>query len=127
MGCRGRRRGAHANPRGHWSPLSTLFPSPPLANPCAKPPVIGQYHLPQDPSLLLSSYFLLFCLLFILLFNFPKLESLWLQGKETCYQGRMGVGRGTAAPHGPCLSGLMLLHGEGLLTGPSDGFMTWPP
>lgn len=62
--------------------------------------VIGQYHLSQDPSFLLSSSFLLFFFvhLFVLLFNFPKLESLWLQRKKMCPRGGMGAGRGQQIP-----------------------------
>lgn len=38
-----------------------------------------------------------FCL-FVLLFNFPKLESLWLQRKEACPQDGVGAGRGQQIP-----------------------------
>lgn len=63
------------------------LPSPPLADPCAKPPdcyrPVPPSPGPFPPSLSLFLAFL-FVRLFVLLFDFPKLESLWLQRKETC-------------------------------------------
>lgn len=103
--------GARANPQGHRHRHRCL-PSPPLASPHAKlpncyRPVPPSSVPPLPPSLLpLVLAFLFLFILFVLLFDFPKLESLWLQRKEPCCPGtgRMGAGRGMAAPHGMSLS-----------------------
>lgn len=103
--------GARANPQGHRH-CHRCLPSPPLACPCAKPPNCYRPVPPSPvpPSLLSSSLsfllFLVLFILFVLLFDFPKLESLWLQRKEPCCPGTggMGAGRGMAAPHGTSIS-----------------------
>ena len=78
-------------PRATGCHCCRCLPSPLLTDPCAKPPdVIGQYHLPQDPSLLLSiSLFLAF--LFVCLFCCLISQNLKAFG---CSERRRAAGEG---------------------------------